>query len=156
MPFTPPDAPLTGDPPTGYIGLVTIEIKGLAPAATFRRLDLALDALAHALLTVPLSAQDRAAFEEFLSPDGRREIARQLIRTGEVRTLAFLGLDGHTVRIRAANPPRPGAVEAYRLPRPAPWDGQAPPYRLAPGRTAHPYAAGPPGPTHPQDLDATG
>ncbi len=144
MPFTPPDAPLSGDPPADYVGLVTVAIRGLTPAATYRRLDLALDALAHAVAALPLSADDRATFAEFLSADGRRLIAQQLVRTGEVRTLAFLGLEAHTVRIRATNPPRPGAVEAtYPLPRPRSWDDPAPsPHRTTTGPAGHPPAPG--------------
>ncbi|MFC9324775.1 hypothetical protein [Kitasatospora sp. NPDC057015] len=125
MPFDDPDTPPDGGRPTDYIGLATVEIKGLTGPATYPRLDLALDALQHSLLALPLSAQDHEALREFLSPAGRRRIARHLIGTGETRTLAFLGIDAHTVRIRATNPPRPGADEAcsasWRPPRASPW-----------------------------------
>ncbi|MCX5211220.1 hypothetical protein OG689_18320 [Kitasatospora sp. NBC_00240] len=109
MPFSDPDSPLADRQPKDYIGLATVEIKGLTRAATYPRLDLALDALGRSLRDLPLSAQDQATFREFLSPAGRRRIAQHLIRTGETRTLAFLGTEAHTVRIRATNPPRPGA-----------------------------------------------
>ncbi|GHH84344.1 hypothetical protein GCM10018781_73410 [Kitasatospora indigofera] len=123
MSFSDPDSSLADRRPEDYIGLATVEIKGLTGAATYPRLDLALDALAGSLRDLPLSAQDHATFQEFFSPAGRRRIAHHLIRTGETRTLAFLGTEAHTVRIRATNPPRPGADDTCA----ASWRPVAPP-----------------------------
>ncbi|WP_329497371.1 hypothetical protein [Kitasatospora herbaricolor] len=123
MPFSDPDSSPADHQPKDYIGLATVEIKGLTRAATYPRLDLALDALGRSLRALPLSAQDHLTFQEFLSPAGRRRIARHLIRTGETRTLAFLGTEAHTVRIRATNPPRPGADD----PCAASWRPASPP-----------------------------
>ncbi|GAB7185873.1 hypothetical protein ATKI12_5704 [Kitasatospora sp. Ki12] len=82
---------------------VTVEIKGIAKAATFAKLPDALDAVRTSLARLPLDDDQASYLADFFSPASADRIAHQLIHVGTVRLLAFVGIESHLVDLRPAS-----------------------------------------------------
>ncbi|MGA5824187.1 hypothetical protein ACPC54_40875 [Kitasatospora sp. NPDC094028] len=81
---------------------VTAEIKGITTVATFAELSDALDAIRAGLARLPLDDDQAGCLAEYFSPASADRIAHQLIHTGAVGAIAFLGLYAHPIYLRAA------------------------------------------------------
>ncbi|MFD7578697.1 hypothetical protein [Kitasatospora sp. NPDC059817] len=70
--------------------------------ARFSRLPDALAALLGSLRALPLSMDQQDYFIELFGPSAVQRIGHRLATFGEVRTLAFVGLTPHLVRLYLA------------------------------------------------------
>ncbi|MGA5818138.1 hypothetical protein ACPC54_09795 [Kitasatospora sp. NPDC094028] len=81
---------------------VTVEIRGITSAATFAELSDALDAIRASLARLPLDDDQAGYLADYFAPASAERIAHQLIHTGAVGAIAFLGLDTHPIYLRPA------------------------------------------------------
>ncbi|MFJ9840263.1 hypothetical protein ACIRYZ_07310 [Kitasatospora sp. NPDC101155] len=88
---------------TPYPFPVVVEVRGITEPARFSRLTDALTALLDALRALPLSSEQREFFEELFGPSAVQTIGHRLAMYGEVRSLAFLDLTPHVVRVYPAD-----------------------------------------------------
>ncbi|MFJ4185431.1 hypothetical protein [Kitasatospora sp. NPDC089509] len=79
----------------------------MTEAAQFTRLTAALAALLGLLRALPLSSEQHVFFDEQFGPTGTDQIAHRLAMFGEVRSLAFLGITPHLVRVMLIDPAAP-------------------------------------------------
>ncbi|MEU8925042.1 hypothetical protein AB0D10_29585 [Kitasatospora sp. NPDC048545] len=84
---------------------VTVEIKGITNVATFARLSDALDAIRASLARLPLDDDQAGYLTDYFSPASTGRIAHQLVESGEVRAIAFIGVESaHPIHLCAAAP----------------------------------------------------
>ncbi|KJS54799.1 hypothetical protein [Streptomyces rubellomurinus] len=81
---------------------VSVEIKGVTSAATFAELSHALDAIRTTLARLPLDEDQAGYLADYFSPASAERIAHQLIHTGTVGAIAYLGLDAHPIYLHPA------------------------------------------------------
>ncbi|WP_371516781.1 hypothetical protein [Kitasatospora sp. NBC_01300] len=81
---------------------VVVEVRGVTDPARFSRLPDALAALLGSLRALPLSTDQQDYFTELFGPSAVQKIGHRLATFGEVRTLAFVGLTPHLVRLYLA------------------------------------------------------
>ncbi|MEU6966697.1 hypothetical protein AB0A71_02950 [Kitasatospora aureofaciens] len=86
---------------------VVVEVKGLTRPAQFSKLSDALSALLASLRALPLTVEQLDYFDELFGPDSVQRIGHRLATYGEVRSLAFLGLTPHLVKLYPADPGSP-------------------------------------------------
>lgn len=82
---------------------VMVEIKGIAPVATFARLADALTAVRSALAALPLDVDHGTYLAEMFAPQALERIARQLTEIGAVRVIVFVGMEAHPIYLRPAD-----------------------------------------------------
>ncbi|MFD4398750.1 hypothetical protein [Kitasatospora sp. NPDC058478] len=99
------DAGLEGAAP--YPFPVVVEVRGVTEPAEFSKLSDALAALLGALRVLPLSLEQQDYFDELFGPSAVQQIGYRLATYGEVRTLAFLDLTPHLVKLYPADPKAP-------------------------------------------------
>ncbi|MFJ8471064.1 hypothetical protein [Kitasatospora sp. NPDC094011] len=75
--------------------------------AQFTKLADALAALLGSLRALPLSSEQQEFFAEQFGPSGVPRIAHRLATFGEVRSLAFLGITPHLVKVVMLDPAAP-------------------------------------------------
>ncbi|MFF9645984.1 hypothetical protein [Kitasatospora aureofaciens] len=83
------------------------EVKGITGPAQFSELSDALSALLASLRALSLTVEQLDYFEELFGPDSAQRIGYRLATYGEVRSLAFLGLTAHLVKLYPADPGSP-------------------------------------------------
>ncbi|MER7768221.1 hypothetical protein [Kitasatospora sp. NPDC096140] len=83
---------------------MVVEVRGVTEPAQFSKLPDALAALLDALRALPLSSEQRDYFDELFGPSEVETIGHRLAMYGEVRSLAFLGLTPHMVKVYPAGP----------------------------------------------------
>ncbi|MEU9041002.1 MULTISPECIES: hypothetical protein [unclassified Kitasatospora] len=84
---------------------VTVEIKGVTKAATFAKLADALDGIRTSLARLPLDDDQAGYLADYFSPASTGRIAHQLVEFGEVRAIAFIGVESaHPICLCAAAP----------------------------------------------------
>lgn len=86
---------------------VVVEVKGPTGPAQFSKLSDALSALLASLRALPLTVEQLDYFDELFGPDSAQRIGHRLATYGEVRSLAFLGLTPHLVKLYPADPGSP-------------------------------------------------
>ncbi|MET9180899.1 hypothetical protein ABZX88_22150 [Kitasatospora aureofaciens] len=86
---------------------VVVEVKGVTEPAQFSKLPDALSALLASLRSLPLSIEQLDYFDELFGPGSVHRIGHRLAPYGEVRSLAFLGLTPHLVKLYPADPGAP-------------------------------------------------
>ncbi|MFF7988225.1 hypothetical protein ACFZDG_00325 [Kitasatospora xanthocidica] len=87
-----------------YAFPVVVEIRGVTEPAQFSRLPDALTALLGSLRALPLSSEQHEYFDELFGPPAVQTIGHRLAMYGEVRSLAFVGLTPHVVKVYPAGP----------------------------------------------------
>ncbi|MFG3228382.1 hypothetical protein ACGF07_26870 [Kitasatospora sp. NPDC048194] len=83
---------------------VVVEVKGITGPAQFSKLSDAMSALLASLRALPLTVEQLDYFEELFGLDSAQRIGHRLATYGEVRSLAFLGLTPHLVKLYPADP----------------------------------------------------
>ncbi|MFI9162809.1 hypothetical protein [Kitasatospora aureofaciens] len=86
---------------------VVVEVKGITEPAQFSKLPDALSSLLASLRALPLTVEQLDYFEELFGLDSAQRIGHRLATYGEVRSLAFLGLTPHLVKLYPADPGSP-------------------------------------------------
>ncbi|WP_406202146.1 hypothetical protein OH807_23330 [Kitasatospora sp. NBC_01560] len=83
---------------------VTVEIQGITGPAHFSQLTTALSALREALRPLPLGTNQHHYFDDLFGPSAVQRIGHQLATYGQVRSLVFLGLTCHAIKLYPAGP----------------------------------------------------